>query len=174
MMAGLEDSPMTLRRAWLVAACMIAAVPAAAQFNTFAPPQQQQEPPCLKEFTKLRNDTEGKAKAIRAANDRHADTKEACGLFNAFFASEGKMLKYAEANATWCGIPPQVIESIKKSHAQAGELRSRVCQAAANAQRAVPRAPTLSDALSEPIPDSNNIKTGHGTFDTLTGTPLGK
>jgi len=27
---------------------------------------------------------------------------------------------------------------------------------------------------SSPIPDSNNIKTGRGTFDTLTGSPLGK
>jgi hypothetical protein len=32
----------------------------------------------------------------------------------------------------------------------------------------------LSDALSSPVPDSNNIKTGRGTFDTLTGSPLGK
>jgi hypothetical protein len=28
--------------------------------------------------------------------------------------------------------------------------------------------------LSGPVPDSNNIKTGRGTFDTLTGNPLGK
>jgi hypothetical protein len=32
----------------------------------------------------------------------------------------------------------------------------------------------LSDALSGPVPDSNNIKTGRGTFDTLTGNPLEK
>jgi hypothetical protein len=166
---------MTLRRAWLIAACLIAAAPAAAQFNTFTPPPaQQQEPPCMKDFTKLRGDTENRAKAIQAANSRHANPKEACGLFNAFIAAEGKMLKYAEANATWCGIPPQVIDNIKKSHAQAGALRDRVCEAAANMERAAPRAPTLSDALSQPIPDSKNIRTGPGTFDTLTGNPLGK
>ncbi len=122
----------------------------------------------------MRNDTEKKAAAIRAANERHADAKEACGLFNAFTTAEGKMLKYAVENATWCGIPPQVIEQIKKGHAQAMALRGRVCQAAANrAATVTPHAPSLSDALGAPIPDSDNIKTGRGTYDTLTGTPLG-
>jgi hypothetical protein len=166
---------MTLRRAWLIVALLAAAIgPAAAQFQPVAPPAQQQAPPCFVEFSKMRNDTEKKAIAIRTANERKADAKVACGLFNAFTAAEGKMLKYAVDNATWCGIPPQVIEQIKKGHAQAMALRGRICQAAANAANQVaPRAPSLSDALGAPIPDSDNIKTGRGTYDTLTGTPLG-
>jgi len=38
------------------------------------------------------------------------------------------------------------------------------------------KAPSLSDALGTPSVDSaSNTKTGHGgTFDTLTGNPLGK
>jgi hypothetical protein len=162
---------MTLRRAWLIAACVAAASgPAAAQFS----PPQQQAPPCFVEFGKLRDSADSKAKAIRTASERHATAKEACGLFTVFTAAEAKMLKYAVENATWCGIPPQVIEQIKKSHEQALTLRGRICQAAANAgNQAAPRAPNLSDALSAPIPDSGNIKTGRGTFDTLTGTPLG-
>jgi hypothetical protein len=52
------------------------------------------------------------------------------------------------------------------------EVRTRVWQvAAAPVQQ---QGPSLSDALTGPVPDSNNIKTGRGTFDTLTGTPLGK
>ena len=50
-------------------------------------------------------------------------------------------------------------------------MRTRVCQVAAAPQR--PAAPTLSDALNAPIIDSSDIKTGRGTFDTLTGSPLG-
>jgi hypothetical protein len=123
----------------------------------------------------MRNETENRAKAIRAASERRANAKEACGLFNAFTAAEAKMLKYAQDNATWCGIPPQVIQQIKASHGQSMELRGKVCTAAANATNQVaPRPPSLSDALGEPVPDSNNIKPGRGTFDTLTGTPLGK
>jgi hypothetical protein len=165
---------MTLRRAWFIAACLVAvAKPAAAQFQA-APPPQQQTPPCFADFSKLRDDTEKKGKAVQAASTRHANAKEACGLLNAFTGAEGKMLKYATDNATWCGIPPQIIEQIKKGHEQSVALRVRVCEAAANAGRqVVPRAPSLSDALGAPIPDSENIKTGRGTFDTLTGTPLG-
>jgi hypothetical protein len=136
------------------------------------PPQQQQEPPpCAKEFFKLRDDTETKAKAIQQASQRKATPVEACRLFNNFVAAESKMIKYAVANAKTCGIPAEVIQTMNKGHARSSEIRARVCQAAARPQQ--PAAPSLSDALNAPVADSNNIKTGRGTFDTLTGTPLG-
>lgn len=162
---------MNLRRAVCIAACMFAitAGPAAAQFQPL--PQPQQEPPCLKEFGKLRDEAQKRASAIRAAGDRKATAKEACALFNAFSAAEMKMLKYASDNAVWCGIPPQVLSNIKQGHAKTAEMRSKVCQAAAAPMQQT--APSLSDALAAPVPDSNNIRTGRGTFDTLTGTPLG-
>jgi hypothetical protein len=191
-----EDELMNLRLALLITACLlaVAAGPAAAQQQPqqaapaqwgapmqqppqagpspwSAPPQQQEEPACAKGFGVLRDDAAKKAAAIRAASERKAPATEACKLFNVFTAAEAKMLKYAVDNATSCGIPPQIITSIKQQHAKTTEYRTRLCQAAAAPQR--PAAPTLSDALTAPITDSNNIKTGGGTFDTLTGTPLG-
>jgi hypothetical protein len=133
-------------------------------------PAQQQLPPCIQEFFKLRDDAEKKAAAIKAANERKAQPKEACQLFGALAASQTKMLKYANENSTWCGIPPQVAEQIKLGLSKVDEIRIKVCQAAAAPQR---QGPSLSDALTTPVPDSNNIKTGRGTFDTLTGSPLG-
>ena len=112
------------------------------------------------------------AAAIKAAGDRKASPREACQLFNAFVAAQSKMLKYATENATWCGIPNQIMANLKEGIAKTSEVRTKVCQAAAAPQR--PAGPSLSDALSGPVPDSNNIKTGRGTFDTLTGSPLGK
>ncbi len=204
---------MTLRRAWFLAACLFAAVPAAAQFppqpqqpaaqfppvgqqqqpaspwpapgtqqtqGVFAPsgfgqPQAQQgPPPCVQEFMRLRDDTEKKGNAIRTASERHVTAKVACGLFNVFTAAEGKLLKYAGESVTTCGIPKQIVEQIKTGHGKALEMRTKVCQAA-QAQAQAPaqaRQPTLSDALGAPVTDSSNIKTGRGTFDTLTGTPL--
>ena len=162
---------MDLRRAMLIAVGLLpfAAVPAAAQFQPAAP---QQEPPCIQDFGKLRADAETKAKAIRAASERKATPKEACALFNVFSAAEAKMLKYAETNAVWCGIPPQIVQQMKQSHAHTTELRVRICKVAAAPPRAA--GPTLSDALTAPVTDANNIKPGRGgTFDTLTGTPLG-
>jgi len=164
---------MNLCRAVCIAACMfpIASGPAAAQVPPW--PQQQQEPPCVREFGKLRDDAQKKALAIRAASERKvkATAKEACALFNAFSAAELKMAKYAADNAVSCGIPPEVVTNIRQGHAKTTEIRTKVCQAAAAPMQ--PAAPSLSDALVAPVPDSNNIRTGRGTFDTLTGTPLG-
>jgi hypothetical protein len=161
---------MNLRQALLITACLMpfAVAPAAAQFPSAAP---QQQPPCVAEFGKLRDDAGKKAAAIRAASARKAPPREACQLFNVFVTAEAKMLKYAEDNSVWCGIPPQIVTQIKQSHTKTTEIRTQVCQAAAAPPR--PVGPTLSDSLGAPITDSNNIKTGRGTFDTLTGSPIG-
>ena len=133
--------------------------------------QPQQVPRCAQEFGKLRDDAQKRANAIRAASERKATPKEACGLFNAFSAAEVKLIKYVTDNAATCGIPPDILGSLKKGHAKTSEFRTKVCQAAA--RPAQPAAPSLSDALTAPVADSKNIRTGGGTFDTLSGTPLG-
>ncbi len=165
---------MNLRRAAFVAAFAsmlpAAAVPAAAQFQPA--PQGQQEPPCIKEFLRLRGDVEKKAAAIRTASEKKVPPQVACKLFNTFSAAEAKMLKYASDNNVWCGIPAQIISGMKQAHAKTSEMRTKICRVAA-AGPPRPPGPSLSDALSGTVPDSSNIKTGHGTFDTLTGTPLG-
>lgn len=165
---------MNLRRAVCVAAIAlpIAAVPAAAQFQP--PPTQQQAPPCLKKFVALRDDAAKKAAAIQAAGERKPkpSAQVACRLFNNFIAAESKLLKYASDNSVWCGIPDQVVQQIKQAHAKTSATRTKICRVAA-AGPPQPRGPSLSDALGATVPDANNIKPGHGTFDTLTGTPLG-
>ena len=164
---------MNVRRAVFIAALGLAgtAGPAWAQMQ---PGFGQQPPPCVQKFVALRASAESKAKAIEAAGKRKQKptAQEACGLFNAFSAAEEKMVKYAAENATWCGIPPNVVTQMKKAHEHTTATRTRICNVAAE-MRAHPRGPTLSDALGAPVPDADNIKTGRGTFDTLTGSPLG-
>jgi hypothetical protein len=137
------------------------------------PPQQQaQEPPCFKEFSALRGEAEKRGKALQEASKRKVAPPEACKLFTGLVSAETKLIKYVEENATWCGIPPQVTKQLKEQHVKVLEVRTRVCQAAA---RPAPASPTLSDALgTNRIPTADNIKSGRGTFDTLTGTPLGQ
>ena len=164
---------MRVRRVVFIAAVAapFAVGTASAQFGPPPGAQQQQPPPCIQEFLKLRNDAENKGKAIKAASERKASPQEACKLFSAFTGAEAKMIKYATENSVWCGIPPQIVEQMKQGHAKASEMRTKVCQAAAAPARAT--GPSLSDALAAPVADSNNIRTGRGTFDTLTGSPLG-
>ena len=163
---------MNLRRAMVIAMGLLAYA-AASVHAQFQPAPQQQEPACVQEFGKLRDEAAKKASLIREASKRKAPPAEACKLFNAFSAAEEKMLKYAETNTVWCGVPPQIVAQLKQQHKQTAELRTRVCQAAANPPR--PRGPTLSDTLGSPVTDANSIRTGRGgTFDTLTGSPLGR
>ena len=135
------------------------------------PQQQQSQQICVQDFMKLRDAAQTRATAIRTASQRRAPPKEACGLFNAFSEAEVKMIKFAGDNLARCGIPPDIVKGLKQNHTKTIELQTRVCQAAASPQG--PAAPSLSDALSAPVPNAGNIKTGRGTYDTLTGTPLG-
>ena len=173
---------MLLRYLPLVIGLLGLAAPAAAQgfqpsqgFEPMTPQAApQQTPPCFKDFMALRQDAEKRGAAIKAAGERKASAQEACKLFNALMTSQRKMLKYVEANSTWCGIPAQVLTQLKEGDKQVTQARDRICQAAARGP-AGPRTPTLSDALGTSItPDANTVRTGRGTFDTLTGNPLGK
>lgn len=166
---------MIMRRALLIAAAFglaCAASPAWAQMPPGA--GQQQMPPCLQKFVALRKDAEAKAKRLDAAGKRKQKptAQQACQLFTVFSVAEEKLVKYSIENQTWCGIPPQVVANMKKAHARTTQTRARICRVAAE-MRSRPRGPTLSDALGAPAPDANNIKTGRGTYDTLTGSALG-
>ena len=65
---------MNSRRALFIAACLLpsAVGTAAAQFQ---PPPQRQESPCVGDFSKLRDDAQKKAAAIRSANERHVTAR---------------------------------------------------------------------------------------------------
>jgi len=157
---------MNLGNAFSLAALLVlmSAGSAAAQF------QQPQQPPCFNEFMPLRNDAEKAGRAIEAAGKRKAPREEICTLFKRFTAAEAKYVKYAETNATWCGIPATAVKQMKANHAQTLKIRQRVCSVAAPAR---PRGPTLGDALgTTTVPSASSTRTGRGTFDTLTGNPL--
>ncbi|MGD0024778.1 MAG: hypothetical protein ABSC37_09160 [Xanthobacteraceae bacterium] len=129
----------------------------------------QMAPQC-NDFLKLRDDAQKKGNAIGAAEKRKADRKEVCTLVQSFATAEGAALKFLEDNKTWCGVPDQAISGAKTNHEKTLKFRTAVCSDAPQ-----PRVPTLSDAIGTPSVDTaKNTKTGHGTFDTLTGNPLAK
>lgn len=146
-----------------------------------APPQQQAGPPggedCMKGFLPLRQDAEKKGAAIKAASERRAPPDEACKLITSFSQTEVKMIKYIEANAQKCGIPPNVGDQMKTGHKNTEGMRQKVCGVASQQQRGggAPAAPRLSDVLgsSASLPEANNArKSGGTTFDTLNGNVL--
>jgi hypothetical protein len=124
-------------------------------------------------FPALREDVEKGAAGIKAASARKASREEVCPMFKAFAIKEAKMVAFLETNQKLCGVPPNIIASMKTNHATTIKIRNAVCSAAPAGPSAVP---TLSDALGGPIiADDQSAKVpGRGTFDTLTGNALQK
>jgi len=140
-------------------------------FSQGAAPQQVPEAQkvCLN-FPAIREEVEKGAAGIRAAGDRKASREEVCPLFKAFSAKEEKMVNFLVTNQKLCGVPPNIITQMRQNHAKTVKIRNTVCSAAPAGPAAVP---TLSDALGGPIlPDDTSVKSGRGTFDTLTGNAL--
>lgn len=143
-----------------------AATPALAQQMA-----QMGAPAQCNRFGPLNTATQAKANAVQAAMKAKADRKDICRLMTAFVASEGSVVKFLIDNQTWCNVPPQVVTAAKASHEKSVKFRDVVCTEAPG-----PKAPTLSDAIkTTPVDSGSNTKTGPGgTFDTLTGNPLGR
>jgi hypothetical protein len=141
--------------------------------GAFGAPQQQQ-PPCMDDFMKLRGETEKRGKAIQAASKRKAPPTEACKLIVSYIEADLKMISFVETNAKSCGIPPNIPADMKKQHAGVQQLRGRVCDAAAQAATQQPKGPSFSDVLgTATLPEaSTTTRSGGSTFDTLSGNAL--
>lgn len=123
------------------------------------------------QFTVLNQATQVKANAVQAAMKSQADRKEICKLMTVFVGAESNVVKFLVDNKTWCGVPDPIIVQAKAAHEKSVKFRDTVCTEAP-----APKAPTLSDAIKTTPVDSaanTNVKRG-GTFDTLTGNPLGR
>ncbi len=148
--------------------------PGAAGGGGFGPQPSGPPPACQKLFA-MRDEVQKHGSAIAAANKRHAAVDEACKLFKTFLSVEGKFLKALQENQATCGVPPQILSEAKLGHENASRAGKQVCDLAARGGQ--PAAPSLSDALgSTPVlPDATTTtKSGGGTFDTLTGSPLAR
>jgi hypothetical protein len=124
-------------------------------------------------FQGLSAEAQKRADVVGAAlKNKATDRKELCGILTSFVGAEAKVVKFLEDNRTWCGVPDQALTASKANHAKSIHFQQVVCS---SADAPKPKAPTLSDAIKTlPTDSAANTKTGHGTFDTLTGNPLAK
>jgi hypothetical protein len=139
------------------------------------PPSAGAADACMKNFLPLREETEKRGKMIKAAGDRKAPPDEACKLIGNYSQAELKMMKYIEANAAKCGIPPQVGEQIKAAHKNTEAMHQKVC-AVAQQRPSAPAGPSLSEVLgsSAALPEASPVKKGGSTFDTMNGNVLSR
>jgi len=129
----------------------------------------------MKSFLPLRAEAEKRGKMIKAASERRAPPDEACKLIGNYSQAETNMIKYVEANATKCGIPPQVAEQLKNGHKNTEKMQKQVCTVAQQRPTG-PAGPSLSEVLgsSAALPEAQTVKKGGSTFDTLNGNVLAR
>jgi hypothetical protein len=132
---------------------------------------------CMSGFMPLRAEAEKRGAMIKTASDRHAPPDEACKLIGNFAQSEIKMIKYVEAHAQKCNIPPEVGQQMKTGHKNTENMMKKVCDAAKQVQARGPAGPSLSEVLgsSAALPEAAVAKKNGGTtFDTLNGNVLSR
>jgi len=142
-----------------------------------APPQQQQQmPPCFKDFAPLKAEAEKRGLAVKHAMEKKVSREEACALIKNYSAAEAKIVKFIVANAQSCGIPAQAATAMKANHERTVKTEHQVCTlGAAGAPR--PTGPGLSEALGTtriPGMTLDPLAPQTGTLDTLTGNVLTK
>jgi hypothetical protein len=162
--------------AWRLAASAVLAIAVlalTALIHAGAPGERAfaQGSPC-DQFPQINGEAQKRGAAVTAAIKAKADRKQVCTLMTTFVNSEAAVLKFLEDNKTWCGVPDQIITMTKANHEKSLKFRTAACSEDAGPR---PKAPTLSDAIKQPTVDSTTTtKAGSGTFDTLTGSPLGR
>ena len=123
------------------------------------------------DFAKLTAEAQKRSSLVTAAMKAKVDRKELCTLMTNFVAAETSVVKFLETNKVWCGVPDDAITVSKANHEKSMKFRTMAC----SEEGPRPKAPSLSDAIKAPSVDTDkNTKTGRGTFDTLTGNPLGR
>ena len=81
-----------------------------------------------------RKDLVGKANA--ASNSKKKMTpQQACSLFGQLQANGTAGLKWITANKDWCSIPDSFAEGFKADHNKVGEIRTKVCNMAAQVSK---------------------------------------
>jgi len=136
---------------------------------------------CQSDFMTVRQEMEEKGKVLQAAGKAKATPADLCTKFRAFAAAEGKLAKFLADNKEWCQIPDEAIKAASANNKKTGELRDKICAAAANGAGAAgaggpPKPPpqgSMSSALGVTtgyVPGQSG--TGGGIFDTLNGNAL--
>jgi hypothetical protein len=93
-------------------------------------PSPAPRPPQCDALLAIRDEWQKHGQAIKAANQKKADVRGACKLFRAYLNTEMKMLRMLEADGASCGVPPQVLQQVRGSHAKAQRIGQQICDAA--------------------------------------------
>jgi hypothetical protein len=138
-------------------------------------PQQQQLPPCFKEFAPLKAEAEKRGLAVKAATEKKekAPREEVCALLKRYSEAEAHLVKFIKDNTAKCGIPPEASAQMKANHSRTLKTVNAVCSTAGGPAK--PTGPGLSEALGTTRGGTlDPLAPTSGTLDTLTGNVLSR
>ncbi len=136
------------------------------------PQQQQQAPPCYRDFQPIKAEAEKRGVILKTAIEKKVTREEACTLIKSYSAAEAKVVKFVTDNAQSCGIPPEATAQMKANHARTLKTQTQVCAVGAAAK---PTGPGLSEALGTTRGGTlDPLAPNSGTLDTLTGNVLSR
>ncbi|GLH80979.1 hypothetical protein SSBR45G_58880 [Bradyrhizobium sp. SSBR45G] len=82
---------------------------------------------CLKDFTPLRDEAARRAQLLKTATGRRFAPGEACRLVHDYELAQTKMIDYAVAHASSCGIPAKITDQLKANHENTLSVMRKVC-----------------------------------------------
>jgi hypothetical protein len=107
-------------------------------------------PPCVAEFTRLRDAVQKTGLAAKAGHDKNASREEMCKLIETFTDAEEKWVRYTVSNAADCGIPAGAVEQIKSNHEHTLLIREQICSAGPAPGQVTPGVPPLRPQQQNP------------------------
>jgi hypothetical protein len=119
------------------------------------PPAANSPPEHCRELLALRDELQKHGTAISAANEKGADVKVACRLFRSYIVTEYRLLQAMDAHGGSCGVPKEIYQQVRSSHAKAQQIGKQVCDAAARGS--APSRPTLYDRFDNAPPATNDM-----------------
>lgn len=132
---------------------------------------------CNENFDRLSKAAAKRKESADAIMKSGAPLAKKCSAIRGLASALGKFAKYLKDNASTCRFPPQLVQNISQGHAVTLKSSKQCAANLAAAPRRAP-APTLSDALgTTPVPTfdpTTRPRASTGTFDTLTGSPIGQ
>jgi hypothetical protein len=141
------------------------------------PPQgggSAEQQACGQEFVRLKGEVEKKGLVAKAVNEKKGTREDMCGAISGIHTAQTAWVKWAQDNSKKCGIPPDIIKTLKLGQTNLAKVRSNVCSGGP-ATAAAPATPSLSEALGTARIPPNSVATEKkrgGVLDTMTGTAI--
>lgn len=136
---------------------------------------------CRTNVEQMRGDLEKRGGALQAASKKKLPPSELCPLFRNFVSSQQKFLGYLRANKTKCGVPDDVLTTLRKNSGSVAGVRDKVCKIAAEMKEgggnAGPSGPPPQSSVASGLGLQNGLpgvsaNQRGGVFDTLGGSAL--